>query len=74
MTPAASNFIRALNEYATIFNSGRDASTSKEYEMARILHRIDRSGRRRRYLAQHQFPSIDGYIDWCSGGEPSTSD
>ena len=64
MNPVHSDFIRRLNEYNEIHNGEPGLYTKPQRQMAAILHRLDRGGRRRRYLASTKTPSIDGYIDF----------
>jgi hypothetical protein len=58
------HFIEALNVYRAIDRVTPGAFSPQEREVAHILRRIDRPGRRRRYLASTIEPSIDGYIDF----------
>jgi len=57
-------FIERLNDYNAIY-MGEPCNSRQLRATAQALHGIDRPGRRRRYLATTETPSIDGYIDWC---------
>ncbi len=59
-----SHFIDALNQYNAIHQGEPGIYSDQERTMAALLHRLDRGGRRRRYLATTTTPSIDGYIDF----------
>jgi hypothetical protein len=63
--PLTTAFIAALNEYSAIYQ-GEPCNSRQLRTIAEILHRIDRPGRRRRYLATTSTPTIDGYIDFVT--------
>lgn len=57
------HFIEALNFYRS---TPAAALQGQQRITATILRRVDRPGRRRRYMASTSTPSIDGYIDFVT--------
>ena len=57
-------WITALNDYSAMYNGEPGLYSDQLRSIASVLHRIDRPGRRRRYLATTDAPTIDGYIDF----------
>jgi hypothetical protein len=57
-------WISALNDYSAIYHGEPGLYSPQLRSIAAALHRVDRPGRRRRYLATSDAPTIDGYLDF----------